>query len=144
MLPKIVRQLEIPPKYQQAGISLLSYFSKILNDKYRNQEVKVKIEQSGLKITMIIETINGGILETVKMILKKYVAVLKNEMTPLEFYKDEVDQKELKIIELENKLINTKLEIDSIKKILQHHNKYKTLTNENISSIMQNIEEINK
>ncbi len=57
--PKIARSIEFPPGYKQAGTSILNYFGEVLEQKYPDKDVKVRIEQHGLKVTMVIESALG-------------------------------------------------------------------------------------
>ncbi len=61
----IERCIEFPPQYQQAGIGILSYFSSYLSQQYPNSSARVKIEQNGTSVRMIIEA-EDGTLETVE------------------------------------------------------------------------------
>ncbi|KPA14459.1 Toll-Interleukin receptor domain protein [Candidatus Magnetomorum sp. HK-1] len=55
----IERHIIFPPEYQQAGMSVLTYFNSILIDKYPDTKVSVTIKQENLKVTMIVETPEG-------------------------------------------------------------------------------------
>ena len=53
---RVERTIEFPPEHWEAGTSILSYFSRILGVKYPNERIKVRIEQEGLKLRMLIDT----------------------------------------------------------------------------------------
>lgn len=56
----INRSIEFPPEFHSAGIGILSYFGTVLREKYPDQEAKVKIEQDGHMVRMVIETEDGN------------------------------------------------------------------------------------
>ena len=55
----ITRSIEFPKGYEQAGLGILSYFGKIVREKYRDINVQVSIKQIEDRITMVIETPEG-------------------------------------------------------------------------------------
>lgn len=52
----IDRCIEFPPEFHQAGLNILSFFGTYIREQYPDQEAKVKIEQNGYLIKLIIET----------------------------------------------------------------------------------------
>ena len=72
---KIERSIEFPPEYWTAGTSILSYFSHILSVKYPDQNIKVRIEQEGLLLRMIIEKPTGK-RELIEQTLNEYSMVI--------------------------------------------------------------------
>lgn len=113
---KIIRRIEFPLGYQRAGVSLLAYFSGILNEKYSNQDVKVEIEQKGSRVKLVIEAADNEILEKSNILLRKYNKLIRNRLTPAEFYKEEAEDKDLKIACLQNKLDFVRMELNTIKR----------------------------
>ncbi len=73
---EIVRFIEFSPEYYQSGMSILSYFGKILWQKYPNKNVKVRIEQNDLKVKMIIDTPEGN-KEEIEKALKEYSSLTR-------------------------------------------------------------------
>lgn len=89
-----------------AGISILQYFGKILQEKYPNEKVSVSIKQEGLRVTMIIETPDGK-KEEIEEYLNRYGMVITNQITPQEFTSNPIQLIELKqeLREAQNKIL---------------------------------------
>lgn len=111
----INRSLEFPPEYHQAGLGILNYFGTVLRDKYPDTKARVRIEQEGLCVRLIIESENGD-KEVIEKALEEYESVVRGEKTPEEF----LDNK-LKIIELKQELRIAEIRIDHQKDIIQFH-----------------------
>jgi hypothetical protein len=108
---KIERSIEFPPEYWTAGTSILSYFSHILSVKYPDQNIKVRIEQEGLLLRMIIETPTGQ-TELIEQTLNEYSMVITGKLPPESFLNNP-----LEIMALKNKLEMTKLELKMSKEL---------------------------
>ena len=104
---KIERSIEFPPEYWTAGTSILSYFSHILSVKYPDQNIKVRIEQDGLLLRMIIDTPEGQ-TETIEKAFNDYLMVISRQLPPeslLDSRKEiEALERKLEIAELELRL----------------------------------------
>jgi Leucine-rich repeat (LRR) protein len=104
---KIERSIEFPPEYWTAGNSILSYFSSILNAKYPDQNIKVRIQQEGLLLRMIIDTPEGQ-TETIEKTFNDYLMVISRQLPPenlLDSRKEiEALERKLEIAELELRL----------------------------------------
>jgi hypothetical protein len=89
-----------------AGISILQYFGKLLQEKYPNEKVSVSIKQEDLKVTMVIETPDGK-KEEIEEYLNRYGMVITNQITPQEFATNPIQLIELKqeLREAENKIL---------------------------------------
>jgi DNA-binding transcriptional MerR regulator len=72
---RIIRSIEFPPEYHRSGITILSYFADVLRHKNLSEEVKVSIEQSGLNVSLVIETPTGQ-RELIERTLKAYALVV--------------------------------------------------------------------
>lgn len=72
---RIIRSIEFPPEYHRSGITILSYFADVLRHKNLPEEVKVTIEQSGLNVTLVIETPTGQ-RELIERTLEAYALVV--------------------------------------------------------------------
>jgi HSP20 family molecular chaperone IbpA len=81
---KVERSIEFPPEYWEAGTSILSYFSRILGVKYPSQKIKVRIEQEGLMLRMIIDTPTGE-KEKIEKTLEEYGLVVTGKILPESF-----------------------------------------------------------
>jgi hypothetical protein len=112
-ISRIERSIEFPSGYWEAGTSILSYFSRILNVKYPDKKLKVKIEQEGLTLRMIIDTPDGG-REEIEKTLDEYGLVIVGKMQPEEFMSDPIEAMALK-----NKLGVADLELRQTKQLLE-------------------------
>jgi uncharacterized protein YjbI with pentapeptide repeats len=109
----IERFIEFPPEYHQAGISILNYFGKVLKSKYPDTKAKIKIEQDGLKVKMVIDPIDGGDREIIEKTLGDYGLVITGQMAPEEFTDDR-----LLLIELKSELRMAQVRIETQKELL--------------------------
>ncbi|WP_144408708.1 hypothetical protein [Chromobacterium vaccinii] len=125
-LSSIVRELNFPPAYQQAGISILNYFSEIVKDRYPNISVTISIKQQSDYVTMII-TLPDGSKEEVTKTLHDYGLVISGSLRPRD-----VTTNEIKAFALQQKLELAQLEIKQTREILQLERKY---TDDIISSL---------
>ncbi|MCP4135413.1 MAG: pentapeptide repeat-containing protein [bacterium] len=112
----ITRSIEFPPEYHQAGVSILNYFATVLRKKHPDMKAKVKIEQEGLKVTMIIESLEGK-KEIIEKTLDDYNLVLKDAIPVEKFYDNPAD-----VIELKNQLGIARLHVETQKNIIESLN----------------------
>jgi hypothetical protein len=108
---KIERSIEFPPEYWTAGTSILSYFSHILGVKYPDQNIKVRIEQEGLLLRMIIDTPTGE-RELIEQTLNEYSLVITGKLPPESFLSNPFE-----VMALKNKLEMTQLELKMSEKL---------------------------
>ncbi len=108
---QIERSIEFPPEYWTAGNSILSYFSHILSIKYPDQNIKVKIEQEGLLLRMIIDTPEGK-TETIEQTFNDYVMVISRQLPPENLLTDPFE-----VMALKNKLEIAELELRQSKEL---------------------------
>jgi hypothetical protein len=108
----IERSIEFPSEYWEAGTSILSYFNRILNVKYPNKKIKVKIEQEGLILRMIIDTPNGQ-KEEIEKALDDYGKVVTGKLQPEDLLDDPFE-----VMALKNKLEIAELELRQTRKLL--------------------------
>lgn len=101
----IIRSIEFPPEYHEAGVSILNYFGTVLRQKYPEKKVKVRIEQDGLKVTMIVETEEGD-REAIERTLDEYGRVVLNQIPAIKLLEDP-----LQAMALEHKLEMANMEI---------------------------------
>jgi len=109
---KVERSIEFPPEYWEAGTSILSYFSRVLRVKYPSQKIKVRIEQEGLNLRMIIETPTGE-KEKIEKTLEEYGLVVTGKIQAESFLSDPFEAMALK-----NKLEIADLELRQTKTLL--------------------------
>lgn len=113
----IARSIEFPPEYKQAGMSILSYFSEILNKKYPNERVTVRIEQEDLNIKMIIETEDGQ-KEKIEKELEQYGLVIAGVLSA-----DQYCDKPLEAMALKQKLEMAAMEVKHTKELMYSERK---------------------
>jgi hypothetical protein len=96
---KIVdRCIEFPPEYHQAGLDILNYFGTYLREQYPEEETKVRIEQEGLKVRLVIETLSGK-SEIIEKALHEYELIVTGTEPPERF-----TQNDKLILDLKNEL----------------------------------------
>jgi hypothetical protein len=108
----IIRSIEFPPEYREAGTSVLTYFSHVLKSKYPGTSIKVTIEQNDLTLRMIIDTPTGQ-REIIEKTLEEYGMVITGKMEPESFLSDP-----LEVMALKNKLEIADLELRQMRKLL--------------------------
>ncbi len=109
---KITRSIEFSPEVKQAGISILSYFGTIIDRRYPDSEVTVRIEQQGNTVILIVETPTGEV-ETIERELDSYGKVITGEQSVDEYSSDPME-----VLMIKNKLEITQLELRQTKELL--------------------------
>lgn len=110
----INRSIEFPPEYHQAGLGILSYFGTVLREKYPNHNAKVRIEQDGLRVRLVIESENGD-REVIEKALQEYELVVRGETPPEKFFENPV-----KVLELKNELRIAQVRIETQKDLIAY------------------------
>lgn len=110
----IDRSIEFPPEYYQAGLGILSYFGTVLRENYPDQDARVRIEQDGLKVRLIVESANGD-RDVIEKALAEYHLVLQGQSDPEELF-----QSKSKVLELKNELRIAQLRIESQRDLLTY------------------------
>jgi hypothetical protein len=110
----IIKSIEFPPEYFQAGISILNYFGTVLREKFPEKNAKMKIEQDNYKVTLVIETSEGDI-DIIDAAFSDYGKVISGRMPPETFFTDP-----LHIMALKNKLELTQLELRQTRDLLEY------------------------
>lgn len=109
----IDRCIEFPSEYYQAGLNILNYFGTYLREQYPGEDAKVKIEQDGNMVRLIIETIDGE-KEIIEKALEEYQLIVSGQKTPAE-----VTSNQKLIIELNSELRIAKYRIETQQDIIQ-------------------------
>jgi len=91
----IIRSIELPSEYYQLGMLILTHLGKVLREKHSGKTFKFRIEQDGLKVTMIVETSEKD-KESIEDTIRDYGLVIMGQMSPEEFITDRNQLKELK------------------------------------------------
>jgi hypothetical protein len=107
------RSIEFPPQYHQAGLGVLTYFGTVLREKYPGHNAKVRIEQDGLIVRLIIETENGD-REIIEKALQEYESVVRGEAKPDDFF-----ESKLKVLELKSELRIAQVRIESQRDLIE-------------------------
>ena len=111
----INRSIEFPPEFHAAGIGILSYFGTVLREKYPDQAAKIKIEQDGSIVRMIIETKDGD-KETIEKALQDYERVVTGDASPESLFNDNA----MKLMELKTELRIAYTRIEAQKDLLAY------------------------
>lgn len=127
---RIERLIEFEPKYLQSGITILNYFSTVLQQKNPDSQSIVRIEQEGLNVRLLIIPEKGNDLQIIEKTLEEYGLVISGKMKINDFLTDN-----MQILELENKLEISKLELRFANKQLlyerqNHENRIEKIENE--------------
>ncbi len=130
---RIRRTIEFKPEQTQAGLSILSYFSKVVKQKYPKSEVKVKIAQDNDLVSMEIRTTEGEI-EKVQHTLDQYGQVVLGRITPESFLSDP-----LHVMELKNKLELSAMELRMTKELYENT---KSLQHDRIKSLEDQVSQL--
>ena len=107
----IIRSIEFPKGYEQAGLGILSYFNKIVREKYKDIHIQVSIKQEDHRIKMIIETPEGS-KEIIEETLYNYGLVVKGELQPELFLEDK-----MQVLELKQQLNFMKAQLESSREL---------------------------
>jgi hypothetical protein len=111
------RCIEFPPEYHQAGLSILNYFGVFLRENYPERDAKVKIEQHGLSVRMIVETSDGD-MEVVEKALHDYELVMSGKVQP-----EAISQNDKVVLDLKNELRITQVRLESQQDIISVQNR---------------------
>lgn len=122
----IVRSITFPPELKEAGTSVLSYFSHILNKKFPHLDVGVTIQQRNNVVTMIIDTPEGE-KEFFEKELTNYGLVITGQLKPEDYLLDKHE-----VLALKHKLEIAELEVKHTRELLQseriqHNERIKSL-----------------
>jgi len=103
---RIERIIEFKPEYLQSGITILNYFSTVLQQKKPKSNSIVRIEQEGLKVRLLVIPKKGDEIKIIEKTLEEYGLVISGKMKASDFLTDS-----MQVLELENKLEISKLEL---------------------------------
>jgi hypothetical protein len=107
------RSIEFPSEYYQAGLSILNYFGTYLKEQYPEENAKVKIEQDGYRVRLIVETDNGE-KEIIEKALEEYQLIVSGNKHPAE-----ITTNQKLIVELNSELRIAKYRIETQQDIIQ-------------------------
>ena len=112
---RIERIIEFKPEYLQSGITILNYFSTVLQQKNPDSKSIVRIEQEGLNVRLLIIPEKGDEIQVIERTLEEYGLVISGKMKMTDFLTDK-----MQILGLENKLEISKLELRFAHKQLEY------------------------
>jgi len=113
---RIVRSIEFPPEYHQAGMAILQMFGRAIKTKYPERKAKVRIEQDDLKVKMVVEPFEGE-TEIFEKALDEYGLVITGQISVEEYTSD----RDL-ILELKNELRLAHARIEFQKDLIAYKN----------------------
>jgi hypothetical protein len=91
----ISRFIEFSETDYEYGLSILSHFGKVVQKKFPNQNVRVRIEQTPSAVRLIIHS-GGKELEAIKKTLTEYGKVVAGVIAPEDFFEDQFEAMRLK------------------------------------------------
>lgn len=95
---RISKYIEFPAEHYQAGLSILTYFSTVLRQQVPETKAKVRIEQEGLAVRLVVETPSGE-RQVIEKTLHEYGLVVTGKMKA-----DQLLSDPQQVIQLVNKL----------------------------------------
>lgn len=108
------RSIEFPPEFRQAGLGILNYFGEIVREKYPDENAKIRIEQDGSNVRMVIEAEDGS-REIIEKALEEYELVVTGQIPPESIFDDRA-----KILELKNELRIAESRIESQRDLIEY------------------------
>jgi len=102
---KIIREITFAPEYRDAGVSILSYFARVIEEKCPEAGAKVTIVQPGDIVRLHIESEKGH-RKTIERTLSDYGKVVRGQLLPAQLLTNPAAA-----ADLTNKLEIAKLEI---------------------------------
>ena len=132
-LARIIREITFPPECQQAGLSILNYFAKVLNEKYPDIPVTVSIQQGANLVTLVI-TLPDGTQDKVTKTLNDYGLVVTGRMSPKNLLNDDI-----KALALQQKLELAQMEIRQTRDLLRIQDQYANKRVESLETEVKNL-----
>lgn len=126
----IDRCIEFPPEYHQAGLNILSFFGTYISEQYPNENAKVKIEQDGKLVRLIIESSTGE-REIIEKALNEYELFVTGKKTP-----EEISSNQILVLEMRNELRMARFRIESQQDIILVQKGNIDKLNDNVNSLM--------
>lgn len=133
-----VREITFPPEHYEAGMTILNAFSNIVRQRYAKEEVRVCIQQDGLKITLIIESPDGK-REAIEKTIDEYQLVLSGDKTVDEFAVSNTEK-----LQLTQQLNFAKLQLETTQQLLDMEKRHSCQLSEHNSKISAQYDEVLK
>lgn len=112
-ISRLVRHIEFPPEYLQAGMTVLNQFASIVRSKYAHIDVAVKIIQDGSKVTLVVVTPHGE-REEIEQTLEAYGEFVAGRVEA-----EAVVEDKIQAIELRNSLRIAQFQVEQKNEILR-------------------------
>jgi hypothetical protein len=123
---QLVKELNIPPDYHKAGVTILQGFISLLQERFPGSGFSSTIRQDGLKLTLIVHDLDGKKLE-VSEFLDRYALVVMGHAPISTVTANPISAIELRHqLELAKTQISTQREINSLLKS-NHDQRIRTL-----------------
>ena len=110
----ICREIEFPPNLVNAGLSILNQFSAIINHKYPNEKIHIKIEQRQNTIRFYISSADGNMIEMIEEDLNAFGRIINGEQEIETLVNDPVE-----IMKIKHRLELTTLELKMVRELAQ-------------------------
>lgn len=110
---EIIKEISFPPEYKQSGISILNYFSEVIDSKYPDIDISVTIKQGSNSVSMII-TLPSGHEEVITKALEDYGNVVSGKLSVKEFLPNQIAA-----MSLQHKLEFTQMEVSHTRQMLE-------------------------
>jgi len=134
----ISKTITFEPHQASSGLSILSYFNDFLHQKYKETKAKVRIEQNGNTVKLVVESPSGEI-EVIEKSLDEYGLVVLGERKAEEILENKLDAERLKM-----KLEMAALELRNSEKILLMYQTDNSSFKERISSLEGQLDHLQK
>lgn len=135
----VTRSLEFSEEYFDSGIRIISDFCKYLREKHPSEDVKIKIEQRGLQVNLIVETFDGDPVRITRM-LNEYGEVIQN--TGIHEISGEMNITKELIKTLQMSLLNKPNQSVQVNNSSESSSRSSVHINQNISAAIGSINEI--
>jgi len=109
----IIRDIELPPPYYQAGLALINYFAMFLAHKYPGGTIKIRVEFRRITVAMIIETHDESIKNQIEELFEIYGLIIQGKLVP-----DALSKDKRQVRQLEIQIIHSKAMLESAKQLL--------------------------
>jgi uncharacterized protein YjbI with pentapeptide repeats len=90
-----VREFEFPPRFQQAGLSLIGFFAGLLARRHTSEETRIRLELKGGTVALSVETAGREIKDHVEEALEIYGLIVKGALVPAALSDDPVQVRRL-------------------------------------------------
>lgn len=119
----IIRDIELPPPYYQAGLALINYFAMFLAHKYPGGTIKIRVEFRRITIAMIIETQDESVKKQIEELFEIYGLIIQGKLVP-----DALSKDKKQVRQLEDQISHSQAMLESAKQLLLKGHDEKNIT----------------